>query len=185
MVQFNELRITPDGKILIIDVSVKNLSYFTDVYLDSISIDTQDTFINSGVSSTPVYTRTVEGSLKTIRLELDASNILPSLLNSLFFIYVKVKGTPSSDTPCTMDNITTIGTVYNLYPIYQQALTYIGEVTNSCSTPVNFVNSILKYEALTLALKTAHFDTAISYWTRYFMNSSPDVIVSQDCNCNG
>ena len=45
MVQFNELRITPDNKELIIDVSVKDLDIYTNVYLDYIMIDNQDTFI--------------------------------------------------------------------------------------------------------------------------------------------
>ena len=42
MVAFQELRITPDGQKLIIDVSVKDLEYYTNVYLDTIQIDTQD-----------------------------------------------------------------------------------------------------------------------------------------------
>ena len=45
MVQFNELRITPDNRELIIDVSVKDLDIYTNVYLDYIMIDNQDTFI--------------------------------------------------------------------------------------------------------------------------------------------
>ena len=36
MVQFNELRITPDNRELIIDVSVKDLDIYTNVYLDYI-----------------------------------------------------------------------------------------------------------------------------------------------------
>lgn len=51
MVTFQELRITPDGQKLIIDVSVKNASYYKDVYLGRIDIDTQDTFINTGFPS--------------------------------------------------------------------------------------------------------------------------------------
>jgi hypothetical protein len=39
MIQFNDLKITSDGKTLIIDVSVKDLDYYTNVFLDSIIID--------------------------------------------------------------------------------------------------------------------------------------------------
>ena len=60
MVQFNELRITPDNKELIIDVSVKDLDIYTNVYLDYIMIDNQDTFIEDGPSDNPIYTHTIE-----------------------------------------------------------------------------------------------------------------------------
>ena len=43
MIQFNELRISQSGDRLIIDVSVKDLEYYTNVYLSEILIDTQDT----------------------------------------------------------------------------------------------------------------------------------------------
>jgi hypothetical protein len=56
MVQFNELRITPDGKYLIIDASIKNEEYYNNVIIDSIIIDSQDTFIPSGPSNNPLYT---------------------------------------------------------------------------------------------------------------------------------
>lgn len=59
MVQFNELRITPDSKQLIIDVSIKDLSIYSEVFLDSIVIDNQDTYIENGPSSTPVYQYTI------------------------------------------------------------------------------------------------------------------------------
>ena len=39
MLQWNELRITPDGKFLIIDVEVQNLDYFKDVYLESLQMN--------------------------------------------------------------------------------------------------------------------------------------------------
>lgn len=50
MVEFQELKIAPGGQELIIDVSVKDLKYYTDVYLDTILIDTQDTFVEYGPS---------------------------------------------------------------------------------------------------------------------------------------
>lgn len=44
MVNINELRISPDGTKLYIDVNVKDLDYFKNVFLDKLYIDTQDTF---------------------------------------------------------------------------------------------------------------------------------------------
>ena len=70
MVQFNELRITPDGQKLIIDVSVKDLEYYTNVYLDTVQIDTQDSFVESGPSSKVVYTEVIEGNMKALEMAL-------------------------------------------------------------------------------------------------------------------
>ena len=45
MVQFNELKISSDYTKLIIDVSVKDIAYYKNVYLSEVYIDTQDTFV--------------------------------------------------------------------------------------------------------------------------------------------
>lgn len=60
MIQFNELRITPDSKHLIIDASIDNSSYYDNIILDSIVIDTQDTYVANGPSSKPVYTYNID-----------------------------------------------------------------------------------------------------------------------------
>ena len=41
------------------------IEYYNNVYIDSISIDTQDTFVNSGPSEKPKYTKILEGNNKT------------------------------------------------------------------------------------------------------------------------
>lgn len=50
MVEFNKLLVIPYNKGIYLDVQVMDLPYFTDVYLDSITIDTQDTFKPDGIS---------------------------------------------------------------------------------------------------------------------------------------
>ena len=73
MIQFNKLQINREGTKLTIDIAVKDLEYYNNVYIDSISIDTQDTFVNSGPSKKPKYTKILEGNNKTYVEEL--SNI--------------------------------------------------------------------------------------------------------------
>lgn len=184
MVQFNELRITPDGQKLIIDVSVKDLEYYTDVYLNTIQIDTQDTFVESGPSSEVVYTKTIKGDTKSIRLELGTGDLLPALNDNLFFVYIKIKGTSAANTPCGMDNTTTLGVVFNLYPLYQHAFNYIKELSDACSIPKNFINYILQYKAFELAIKIGHYIEAIKYWKKFFMGIKDSVITS-NCGCYG
>ena len=49
MIRFNELKI--EDNYIIIDVQIEEEKYFKDMYIDSIVIDTQDTFIANGPSS--------------------------------------------------------------------------------------------------------------------------------------
>ena len=184
MVTFQELRITPDGQKLIIDVSVRDLEYYTDVYLDTVQIDTQDTFVESGPSSKAVYTEVIGGNTKSARLELGTGDLLPALNDSLFFVYIRTKGTPAADTPCGMDNITALGVVSDLYPLYQHAFSYIRELGDTCSIPRNLINCILQYKAFELAVKTGHYTEAIKYWKKFFMGIKNPVITS-NCGCYG
>ena len=190
MVHFNELRITSDGQHLIIDVSVLSESYYKNVYIDSIVIDNQDTYVGSGPSSNPVYSYYVPNgvsqltkktySQKHVRLVL-TPNDLP--LNGLLFVYVRAKGTPAPDTPCGLDNITTLGTVTNMYPFYQQAMNYIGELASNCSIPQNFTDYILKLKGLELAVRTGNYPDAIKYFNKFFKNKSDVVIRKGGCGC--
>lgn len=300
MVEFKELKITPDGKNLIINASIKDLEYYKDVYIDSVIIDTQDTYLPSGPSSNPIYTKNfisklnykqsflgedfkspvlplkkgdkiissaftvslrnsalpIDYTIKSINLcntkisnpviptvstiknfeitennpvvtiiGLDSSNnevrntdpntnwnntqlsveinyetrnfkdiniIIPNIdttiknvfENNLLFVYIKTVGTPAPNTPCGMDNITTLGIVSNLYPLYQHTFSYIKELNNTCSIPKNFINYILQYKAFELAVKTGHYTEAIRYWKKFFMGIKDSVITS-NCGCYG
>ena len=185
MVHFNELRVTSDGEHLIIDVSVLNESYYKDVYIDSVIVDTQDTYVGSGPSSTPVYTYTIPETTmlnqKHLRLTLDLLDI--GSLNNLFFVYVRTKGAPTADTPCGMDNITTMGTVANMYPFYQQAMNYIGELADSCTVPQDFIDYILRLKALELAVRTGNYPDAIKYFNKFFNGKSKVTIRKGGCGC--
>ena len=48
MINFKELRISECDNSLIIDVEVKDDSYYENIYIDQIIIDTQDTYLGSG-----------------------------------------------------------------------------------------------------------------------------------------
>lgn len=184
MVQFNELRINQSGDRLIIDVSVKDLSYYTNVYLDEILIDTQDTYTDSGPSSKAIYSKTMEGNQKSLRLELGKGDISSSLLDNMFFVWVRTKGTPAANTPCGEDNTLTLGVTIALYPLYQQAFGYIKELEKECATPKGFINFILQLKALQLAVRIGHYTQAIKYWEKFFRGLKKDVVTNK-CGCYG
>lgn len=193
MVGFQELRITPDGKNLIIDVSVLDLPCYQDVYLDSIVIDTQDTFIENGPSSTPIFLYQTEDNAecltspiygeKRIRLILNEQSVGASLNNTLFFVYVVTKGTPNEDE-CDDSQPTIMTVVTNLYPFYRDAMNYVKEVEVDCCIPKHFIDKILRFKAFDLCIRTGHYTQAIKYWNKFF-KTIPNTGIHTGCGCDG
>lgn len=192
MVGFQELRITPDGKNLIIDVSVLDLPCYQDVYLDSIVIDTQDTFIENGPSSTPIFLYQTEDDVnsasnihgeKRIRLILNEQSVGASLNNTLFFVYVVTKGTPNEDE-CDDSQPTIMTVVTNLYPFYRDAMNYVKEVEADCCIPKHFIDKILRFKAFDLCIRTGHYTQAIKYWNKFF-KTIPNTGMHTGCGCDG
>lgn len=180
MIQFNELRITPDGKHLIIDIQVDPLSYYDNVYIDSIHIDTQDTFIQTGPSSKILYTYIVpdEAELKHLRQIID----LDGIQNNLFFVWILTKGQPSADTPCGMKEQMVLGVVYNDQPLLWNAMKMLKGL-NGCTPDKAFIDFILEREGFDLALKTGNYNKAIEYWKRLFVKKVTKL--ENHCGCNG
>lgn len=184
MIQFNALKINDCGTELTIDVSVQSLNYYTNVYIDSIIIDTQDTYVNNGPSSSPVYTKTVEGNNKNVRLTLRVNDFLGKITDfnsNLLFVYVKTKGNPSPDTPCSLDNKTTLGVVYNTIPIYDKGMLFLNEMYNDCGIPKGLINYILEIKALELSIRTKNYIRAIEYWNKHFKGKYNHSV--PNCNC--
>lgn len=188
MIRFNELGISNDGKYLIIDVSVRGQHYYDNVFIDSISIDTQDTYKDGGPSSSIVYHKDFEGRrMKHYRTALSVGEFLPSLNDNMFFVYIRAKGTPTIDTPCCMDNEYTLGVTFNTCPLYNAIMGYIRETESRCSVPKNFINMFLQFKALEACINTDHYPQAIEYYNKFFKNLGKAKTSSykKPCNCHG
>lgn len=196
MIQFNTLKITQDGKNLIINASVKNLSYYTNVLIGSIVIDNQDTYSVSGPSSNPIYEHSFAGKdlvtnedivgLKNISIIISAKELLDNngdLNDDILYVYLIAVGTPSADTPCGMDNVNTLGVALNLRPIYNNGINYIKQVESTCEIPKDFIDFILRYKALDLALKTENYIQANKYWNKFFKNNNVVSLNTNSCGC--
>ena len=196
MIQFNALKITQDGKNLIINASVKNLSYYTNVLIGSIVIDNQDTYSTRGPSSNPVYKHSFAGKdlvtdediagLKNISITVSAKELLDNngdLNDDILYVYLIAVGTPSADTPCGMDNVNTLGVALNLRPIYNNGMSYIKQVESTCEIPKDFIDFILRYKALDLALKTENYIQANKYWNKFFKNNNVVSLNTNSCGC--
>lgn len=205
MVEFNELYFNPNTNTLVIDASVKDLCYYNEVYISNVIIDNQDTFTSSSPSSSPVYTMQADnydhitdlknlcpqfhGAIpsekeilegrKRIRLEIPNLN-----KNDLFFVYVVCKGIPHPDTPCGMDNVSTLGITYNM----RERLSYL--LKDIRKTPsdkivenVDFINTLLEEKRFALAIDLGDYKTACKIWNN--MEVEPIIVDSSRCNCNG
>lgn len=129
----------------------------------------------------------VEGTstMKQVRLEIPLSLYGIDPYKDMLFVYVIASGTPSADTPCGLDNSKIMGTVVNLKYIYDNMLCYIRQIENECEIPKNFIDSILKYKALELSVRTGNYPLAIKYWNKYFSNSNSNISIIKTCNCYG
>ena len=201
MIQFNELRITQDGKNLIIDAQVQDISYYTDVYIDSIIIDSQNTFVSSGASSSPLFkytydattastlgyvTLTSGGKLKGIRMTIPYNSLgeTSNLDKDLLFVYVTIIGTPSSDTPYNMDLTYELGIVYNTYPFYLRGMNFIKELNSSCELPKQLIDYMLRQKVLETCIQVGDYTKAVEYWKKFFTGDY-QVINLKTCSCNG
>lgn len=183
MIEFNKLIINKEGTKLSIDVSVKDSLLYNNVYIEKIIIDSQDTFVSTGPSESPLYAKSIEGNLKNVKLELTQGDFLKSLDDTLFFVWVKTKGTPSPETPCGEDNILSLGVVFYLYKLYNYSLNYLNEVNSECVIPKHLIDFILRLKALTISIETGHYEDAIKYWNKFFKSINLNII-DNECGCN-
>ena len=190
MVHFNELRITEDNKYLIVDASIDSDECFSNVTLDTIVIDNQDTYVESGPSSSPIltidaktvynkvlgetpdtYTPIVSESKECVYYVKDNKNIRVFINlgdnnikdTDILFVYIMTDGTPT----CEVDKSYILGTVVNLYTVYKRVMNHIKEIDCSCSIPKHFIDFILKLKALELCIKTGNYTKAIEYWKSF------------------
>ena len=198
MIRFNELKI--EDNYIIIDVQIEEEKYFKDMYIDSIVIDTQDTFIANGPSSKAIYTKTfntdtdvkkeeniyTQGTDKhnRVRIYIDVKDLNVDIHKTMFFVYVIAGGTPAADTPCKWDENKALHTLVDTQVLYNNMIQYVKELNKDCSTPDNFINTILQFNAIDLALKTNQYPLAIDLWKRFYSDIESNVVLP-NCGCNG
>lgn len=184
MVVFNELRITNDGNNLIIKAKVRNESYFDNIYIDKVIIDTEDTYVEGTPSSSPVYSTTIEGNNKEVSLNL-SYQIDTDLKDHLLFVYVVTKGTLNGVPPCGMDDTATLGVTMFMGDIYTTFMDYIKEIgSNNCQIPEDFIDTFLKFKGLGLAIDSGHYLQGIEYYKKWFKDIKQVSIIS-NCGCHG
>lgn len=213
MVDFNELRITPDSTHLIIDVSINNASYYDNMFIKNIVIDTQDEYLSTGPSSNPIYVyETSYNHSKTystpetnsacpietddsyvftenledkrhVRLILTEADLSKSLSDNMFFVYIIVDGQPTADTPCGLNKSIYMKSVLNVFPLYQKSMYYLQEVGKECTIPRAFINMILQLKAVQIGIKTGNYVEAFNQYKSFLKTNNISPTIK--CNCYG
>jgi hypothetical protein len=207
---FDQLRISDDGKRMYINVHVNTAPDFDNVYLDSIKIVPADRVLETDPntpSSDYIYYKQFEGNQKVSGLVVSAVDFnetweTPSinpcspcspckckaeLSNTLFFVYVKTKGTPGPCVPCRLDEEYTLGVVFDENLLYQRVMGYTRELVEDCNIPQGFIDFILLWNAFKAAIETEHFIPAVKYYNMLFDGSAPafSSSVKGGCGCRG
>lgn len=204
MIIFDQLRISDDGKRMYINVHVNKADYFNDIYIDSIVIQTADKVSETDPglpTSDYVYIKKAEENAKELNLVLEASDLSRSwetdpkaiafnrgdMSKTLFFVYIKCKGTPGSCTPCRLDEETTLGVVFDENVLHQKVMDYTKELVADCSVPSAFIDFILLWNAFKSAIETEHYIPAIKFFNMMFeeVGKSCQSRIIKTCGCNG
>lgn len=193
MIKFNELRIVDESK-LIIDISVIDSPYYENVSLDSIIIDTQDTFMTTGPSENAIYSKKIisnpdnpqgleeeQDIIKDYRIELDSLDLTVPIDKNMFFIYILTRGNPTIDTPCGKDNKTTIGVAIDIQKLFDKGIYLLKGMRDRCNISRDLIMHILQVKALEISVATKHYLKAIEYW-RILFNRRNRVLLKRQCN---
>lgn len=123
--------------------------------------------------------------VKSISLTLNEADLVTTLSQHLFFVYVETEGTPDPGIPCGMDNTVTLGVTMYMGNYYNSLMQYMKEMSDSdCSVPQGLINQMLQWKALNLSIDSGHYLQGIKYFNKWFSGKLKAVPISK-CGCNG
>lgn len=196
MIIFKECKIDKEGKNILLNICVEDLPKYEDVYLESVIIDTEDTFKEDGPSDNPIYKvylgskgksleeipgwgiiGNVPNKVKDAKLTISCDRLnLTTLKDHIFFIYVTSEG--SDEIPYEL------AVTLDLKDIYNKSMYYIKELDNTCTIPKCFIDMILRIKAFKLSLKTGNFKEAVKQWKKLFKNKRNITVNNTCCGLN-
>ena len=89
--------------------------------------------------------------------------------------------------PCGLDELTTVGAVFNEKLLYQHIMGFTRQLANDCQVPVGFSDFILLWNAFKAAVETGHFIAAIKYFNMLFSDNRNTTFIKEPkpCGCHG
>ena len=192
MLIFDQLRLSDDATRLYINVHVNKADYFKDIYLDNIKIMTADKVAETNPevpTEDCIFTHTFGDNVKEAALVLTVNDFLTlkqsDMSRTLFFVYVKCKGTVGACVPCRLDELTTLGVTFDEKLLYQRVMDYTKSLADDCKIPVGFTDFILLWNAFKASIETEHYISAIKFWNQLFDVDTIGNITYKGCGCHG
>ena len=192
MLIFDQLRLSDDATRLYINVHVNKADYFKDIYLDNIKIMTADKVSETNPevpTEDCIFTHTFGDNVKEAALVLTVNDFLTlkqsDMSRTLFFVYVKCKGTVGACVPCRLDELTTLGVTFDEKLLYQRVMNYTKSLADDCKIPVGFTDFILLWNAFKASIETEHYIPAIKFWNQLFDVDTISNITYKGCGCHG
>ena len=201
---FEQLRISDDGGRMYINLHVNKAEYFNDIYLDNLTIMTYDRLSETDPhipTEDYIYNKVFDDNQKEANLVLTADDFLRTweedphamqfkradMSNTLFFVFVRIKGVPSECTPCRLDEEITLGVTFDENMLYQRVMDYTKDLAKDCQIPVGFTDFILLWNAFKAAIETEHYIPAIDFWKKMFGGRGGASLINnpKPCGCHG
>lgn len=171
MVQYNKVEIKDDW--LKLDFQFEDQSYYKETYFEGVRIDTQDTY---GASEG------IDGEIETEFQRYSDDFYIPTHTKDLIIVTPIVNTiTISPDTPCGKDVVNATA-IYDERVLLEKGLNYLKALGDTCNISREFIDFILKKQALDMAIKTCNFNMAIKYWKMLTMVKGNTL---KGCGCNG
>lgn len=183
MVKFRELEILKCGGALRLDVTLENLDIFPTAYISEIIIDTGKTYIPTGPSATPVYTKLYTTDITTVVEEISAEAIGVNLNEEILFVYVVVDGLPVDYNESNYGPKTALKSAVNEYVFYSKIINSIKGLSKKCTNNSDFIDNMLLYKAYEYSSLMCNYNLAITLWYRF--TSSNKITSSKACGCHG
>lgn len=210
MVIIDQLRISDDAERMYINVHINTADYFNDIYLDSITIMTADKVSETNPevpTEDYIFHREFKDELKEAGMVLTVNDFIrqwehdpqamkftrADMSKTLFFVYIKCKGTPSECTPCRLDEEYTLGVTFDENMLYQTVMNFTKGLNDDCEIPLAFTDFILLWNAFKASIETEHYIPAIKFFNMmfdgYILNGkgigSPMSGTIKPCGCHG
>ena len=203
MILFDQLRISDDGKRMYINLHVNNADYFQNIYLDSLIVTTADKVSETSPhlpSEDYIYKKMFADDERKADLVLQPVDMnekfsKSSFSSDLFFVYVKIKGTPDQCTPCRLDEEITLGATFDESLLYQKVMQYTKGLADDCTIPLGFIDFILLWNAFKASIETEHYIPAIKYYNMLFGTDAEGKpygaydktsgMIHKPCGCHG
>lgn len=203
MVVFNELRITDDKQKLIIDLAIKSLPVYANMYVKTVYLDYYKNVVTMGTPSAKaiqVYNNSGnDSSVKSFRGAVDAQDLalVPGIGVSdfdkgLFYVIVDCDGQLDPQAAlmgCGSDNTKDIGVTLDWYYVYKQGMQFISKMNSKCFSICEEDGSVrhflMVYHMLRLAVEACDYDQLQMTWEKFLRASgNQSKLGPSGCGCS-